>query len=349
MPRWVPRSMMPSAARSHAQLSIPPTGCAALASSLRFGYVPQSVQSLVTRRWGGALRGGGRALLRMPLDSDAYDGLVESHHRRLLGWFRARVGDRDLAADLAQRTWVEVLERARTFDPERGAFWTFTKIWSRFVLLRHYSELRHLWLFTLDHGELGDVPNGQPGSTSDAAIAPLDQWAGAPAAEALLSASAVFLELLHHVFQCKRLPHEVITFGFVKLLDWKPQRVVAELADQSLQDLAARLEAEYLRYVPLDGVREAFGPLREKLGCSLEHIQVDGRTSGAYQELLHRTAGASLLREYFPRDTDPREAVTRWWSAVNRVLKVRLLELGRGPLAEWLRDRRLRLRSRKSS
>ena len=68
------------------------------------------------------------------------NALIEAHQRRLYGFMRVRVRDNATAEDLVHDTWGEVLRRADTFDPARGSFWTFTKIWADIVVKRHWQE-----------------------------------------------------------------------------------------------------------------------------------------------------------------------------------------------------------------
>jgi DNA-directed RNA polymerase specialized sigma24 family protein len=278
----------------------------------------------------------------MPGERQDYRQLIESHQRRLVGWFRMRVGDPDVAADLTQRTWVDVLERIHTFDPQRGNFWTFTKIWAQFVLRQYYSEGKHLWLHAHPADDDADAePDGQPAVWSRATEA-----GGSPDIEEVLQSSALLIDLVQQVLRCRRLPHEVIAFGYVKLLEWKPTRVADELSDIDLQRLAERLQDEYLRCVPRSEVRAAFGPLRESLSGRVGACDVDPRVKERYRDLADRIAGTTLLRDYYPPTGTREEAVTRWWASVSRVAKEDLLRLSTGPVAESLRARRMGSRAR---
>jgi hypothetical protein len=143
------------------------------------------------------------------------------------------------------------------------------------------------------------------------------------------------------------LPHEVIAFGYVKLLQWKPTRVVAELSDTALDGLADRLEEEYFRFVPLPEVRDAFAPLRQNLSRHVPDCDADPRAKEPYASLADRVAGHTLLREYFPTTGTAEAAVTRWWAAVKRVVAEEVLRLPRGPLTEVVRERHRGRRQRR--
>src|SRR5918999_2592186 len=53
-------------------------------------------------------------------EPEAFAVLYGRHVRPLLGYFRRRTGDAELAADLCAETFAAALAGARRFDPERG-------------------------------------------------------------------------------------------------------------------------------------------------------------------------------------------------------------------------------------
>jgi hypothetical protein len=53
--------------------------------------------------------------------------------------------------------------------------------------------------------------------------------------------------------------------------------------------------------------------------------------------LLEEPAAETCLADYYLPDKDREATVTRWWSAVERVVKTDLLDRAQGRLAEWLR------------
>jgi len=278
----------------------------------------------------------------MPIDQAEAHRLIETHQQRLVRWFYARIRDRDTAADLAQRTWVEVLPRIHTFDSTLGSFFTFTKVWALFALKRHWAETaRQRYRAEEDAPAGGGVDEGDDLPEGGR----IDQGAAGEAhpnriAE-LVEASEMHIELLRRALTCKRLPHEIIAFGIVKLLDWTPRRVVADLSDTSLDNAAAFLESEYFRNVPLPEVREAFQPLRAGLAHIIASYDIDARISRPYTHLAERVAATTVLRDYYPAEDDPEVLVTRWWAAVNRAVRNDLLRLSAGRLAEWLHERGL--------
>ncbi|MBN1423254.1 hypothetical protein JXA88_01745 [Candidatus Fermentibacteria bacterium] len=58
------------------------------------------------------------------------------------------------------------------------------------------------------------------------------------------------LELLRLVFVCGAKPHQILMFGFVKLLQWRPREIVKERAESSLMSLTDEFLESY--YAPLE-------------------------------------------------------------------------------------------------
>lgn len=262
--------------------------------------------------------------------------LIESHQRRLNGFMRVRVRDDSTAEDLVQDTWAEVLRRIDTFDSGRGSFWTFTKIWAAIVLKRHWDEKTPETVELDDDRDVERAADGSGGGQDIAASA--DLAAGLPdglAVEDRVHAARTLLDLLCHVMACSRPPHEVIVFGFSKLL-WKPSEIVEELSDRPLRGLAARLEADYRAAVPIPAVRAAFSPLLEKLDRPLGDLIEDPRTRRGNESLLARVAGDTTLADYYPDAGNAEAAVTRWWDAVKRAVFSEIRREGDGAVFAWL-------------
>jgi len=257
---------------------------------------------------------------------------IAAHHDRLVGWFRARVFDRDLAEELTQRTWSEVLRRIDSFNPEQGSFFTFTKIWAEFVLRRHRSEMAKRRKAEISISTESDDATGLENEIS------LSCAPRGIAIDDCLDRGRVFLSLLSLALGCRRLPHEIVAFGFVKLLDWKPARVVHDLSGATLEEAAAFLEREYAREAPSADVERAFAKLRSRLTLTLAECETDPRAKKPFSHLLDRKTGGTILSAYYRDDATPEMAVVRWWSAVTRAVAEDLVALQEGPLAEWISD-----------
>ncbi len=295
-----------------------------LACSARVGYVRPRLCWVVTRE-----RGWGQAL-GMDTGSDL-QALIATHERRLVGWFRSRVVDGDIAEELAQRTWQEVLRHGHTFDPQRGAFFTFTKVWAEIILKRQRTEVA-----LRRRREIGLEAEGEEDDAVDPILRTAAQLQSYDVVD--LDHERVFMGLLALTLSCRRLPHEILAFGFVKLLDWKPARVVAELSDELLDRMSALMADEYTLDVATQDVRPAFAGLHHKLQQTLAQVDADPRAKKPYSDLMNERTGGTLLRAYYREVSTPEMAVVRWWSAVARALVEKLVVLREGPIAEWIED-----------
>ena len=231
---------------------------------------------------------------RMAEERASVNALIEAHQRRLYGFMRVRVRDDATAEDLVQDTWGEVLRRADTFDPARGSFWTFTKIWADIVVKRHWQER------IPEAVEREDDRESEPaaGASGGEDLSGADLAAGLPEGSNVddrLHAARTLLDLLCRILACARPPHEIIVFGFSKLL-WKPSEIVEDLADRRLLALAARLQEDYAASVPIPAVRAAFAPLLDKLERRLGDLIDDPRTRRANESLLSCVAGRDHAR-----------------------------------------------------
>jgi RNA polymerase sigma-70 factor, ECF subfamily len=67
----------------------------------------------------------------------AFESLVAIHGGSIFRYIRAIVGDQHHAEDIAQQVWVNVHQKLRTYDREKGAFSTWTFRIARNLSLNH--------------------------------------------------------------------------------------------------------------------------------------------------------------------------------------------------------------------
>lgn len=244
--------------------------------------------------------------------------LIAAHEVRLAGYFRGRVFDSSAREDLCQDTWAEVARRFDTFDSEKGTFWQFTRIWAGFVVRRHWEaqrarsrEIPESFLARTGEDE-GDRAERESEVTRTVFLE-------ATFTDDQLDLARILVEILRRAFACTRPPHEVLTFGFVKLR-WKPAEVVDQLLEDDLRELRVRLQEGYTTIVATPVLSAMFAPLDDRLGRRLGELIDDPRTRERYAGQLDLICGQSRLGEYLPSEGPAAAAITRWWDTVKRTV-----------------------------
>jgi RNA polymerase sigma-70 factor, ECF subfamily len=91
-------------------------------------------------------------------DPELLDRLIEKYQHRLLRYLISLTGQRELAEDFFQETWVRVLERGRQYDG-RHAFSTWLFTIARNLVFDHLRRKRPLSLDSLDdRNDFPDAP-----------------------------------------------------------------------------------------------------------------------------------------------------------------------------------------------
>jgi hypothetical protein len=279
-------------------------------------------------------------------DQVAFAELEARTAKALYGFIRSRVGhvDQDtgkfianyqIVDDLVQKTWIDLLPRLASYDPSRALFATFATKQADFIVKRYRaSAKRDNVLTSLEAGARGKSdPSGNtrfdppttPGGT------------GYPAPEDPVDVD-VYDELVALIFATDSPPHQLIAFGFVKGLKWKPSRVAAELSDIALRALEPRFEVEYLEQseIPPERITPSFARLRASLDLRFADAVSDPVTLKTYPALHDRIVGETTLADYYRKD--PSADITQWWYAVTRRVIAEIDPRGTGPLAELLRQ-----------
>lgn len=178
------------------------------------------------------------AALRGSIGARDFDSVYAAIRTKVLGIVRAtvRYPTSDRIDEVEQRARIAIWRGFETYTPEKGFFMTFARAITRNVVRRFNAE---------------EMPLAPPAEREDDTAPPLPP-------------SACFEELLR--LACAGAPHQVVAFGFSKLLGWKPAAIAEELAHVPLEALADQLEEEYIAKGRLpDAVRGCFAPLHRNL------------------------------------------------------------------------------------
>jgi hypothetical protein len=177
-------------------------------------------------------------------DDEAFKQLWERHSKIVFGFLRVRVGD-EIARDILSTLWLFLRDGSKTnpnqkgldrFDPFRARFATFVKYYADHYRKQYYARGGKEIL----PGEIED-PDGKGENFSSWVANTLDPSQSVE--ERLLRAEAA-RRLLRALGNSTSPPHQVVIFGFNRLLEWKPREIVGELSSDLLRWLETRLERD---------------------------------------------------------------------------------------------------------
>jgi DNA-directed RNA polymerase specialized sigma24 family protein len=246
----------------------------------------------------------------------AFEQLYALHHREVTGYLRARCTRHD-ADDIAQQLWMTVLDKIDQFDPQRANFAGFLKYRASIAALRWFHErnnvLGRAMLFSEMESRYGESPK-EP-EIVEAAIA---AQRNIETPEQRIETTERYSELLRATFATPSPPHQLISFGYCKLLEWRPQELVKESSNISLGEMEIEFEKKYIEHIPAESdlVRGALSRLRKSLDRCFSDVVSDPATVAMYPQLSSKRVGDTTLAQYY-RD-DPEQNVAHWVYAVRR-------------------------------
>lgn len=277
-----------------------------------------------------------QTLIAAALDGDqsAWTGLVESHSPVLKGAIRGYLGLNDIEEGL-QNAWIRIWNSLCKYDPAVAPFVAFCRWHAKNAaidLLRRSRHRQHEFaaedLVARPEGESGPdaldwlTPGGSREEEQEREF--FDEVVTPPLRE------SIYCQFLRLTFSMPVLPHELICYGFNKVLGWKPRRIVTEMGAERIEAVEGRLETELEQESELSAamIEECFTGLRERLASRLGELVSDRRTRNRYQSLLERVVGGTALQEYF--SSDPAGDISAWWWGVHRQV-VKEAEIHRTP------------------
>lgn len=108
-------------------------------------------------------------------DEPAFAALVERYHGRLVGLARAFVSDRGTAEEVAQETWLGVLNGLRAFEGRSSL-----KTWIFRILVNRAKTRGVLEARTIPFSSLADRDDGPEPAVDPARFTPAGRWADPP-------------------------------------------------------------------------------------------------------------------------------------------------------------------------
>ena len=237
---------------------------------------------------------------------DALKGFISSHLDKI-----QRNNDLE---DLVQETLLKVCERIHTYDPARGSFYSWLLIWARYVLMRYFEEKRRYLDKIIIMSEIEiKYKNGEiDENTYNELTTSTTVWSPRDPQEISEMLEKFYCFLCIAFGEKGGYPHQQIAFGYIKLLEWKPQEIVRELSEKSLRKLAKDLENEYveiLKYADEEKVRKCFKPLHQRIEKKLEEV-IPTRDRGIITISLSTIIGDTKLSDYW--GNRPEDNLSNW-------------------------------------
>jgi RNA polymerase sigma factor (sigma-70 family) len=250
---------------------------------------------------------------------ESFAKLYQIYHREIRGYLRARCSYADVN-DLVQETWMQLWNRIPKYDPAKGNFAAFAKYWAGIMLLRYYDQRQNrpqvMQLFselapeqeTFRRDELAEEIVARAGSSLTADV------------QASLELSETYRAFLFQTFSSGAPPHQLVAFGFCKLLEWTPRTFVNNASNLPLDVLVPLFEGEYRAEAPAlsSEIEAALRPLHNALRLPLSEVVLEPSTRLLYAALLERRTGITTPHDYYQDLENPEPDVSHWIYAVRR-------------------------------
>ncbi len=231
-------------------------------------------------------------------DKEAFDKLYKNYHNSIKGYIVSHLVDRSYTEDIEQETWSKISQIICDYDPKRGSFYSFIRYWAGIMVLRVNSKIFKWWkeqLFS-EFPDEGESENGEE-SIDRKNFKPSDT-----SPEYFLEKCEKFLKI---TFKCGGLPHQLIAFGFNKLLTgWGPNEIVEELSSERLKVLTEKLIMDYKQESKLPDyiVDKAFKPLKKKMRKKVKDVLGQRDLENLYEKLLDKIIGVTKLENYYGKN-----------------------------------------------
>ncbi len=135
--------------------------------------------------------------------------------KRVQGHVRARIPRED-ADDVIQEAWLRIIANQDKYDPKRGSLWSWAKFHCKSAVGEYYRKRQP----TFDAEDIDEAVESERSITD-------------------------YELLLEVTFAAPSDLYQLIVFAYVQLLEWKPGQIVAEFANETLEDLGNRFVVEY--------------------------------------------------------------------------------------------------------
>jgi DNA-directed RNA polymerase specialized sigma24 family protein len=231
-------------------------------------------------------------------DNEAWGTLYSSFVLPVRGFIAGRIGVIEDAEDLAQECFIRAQKSLEegSFD-RQFRFYTFLRSIAAHLVQDYW---RHRSRLTDHHREC----SAEEQETDSDCGPSLDPYAR--------------LELLRLVFSCGAKPHQILMFGFVRLLEWRPREIVTERADHSLESLLDEFLSLYYVHLERFLSKKMFhgtycSPILQVIDRPVQEIYVEHEYE-AMSMPPATTVGRITLKTFFRRD--PAASISDWCDRV---------------------------------
>ncbi len=214
--------------------------------------------------------------------------------------------------DIEQDTWKEVAGKVATYDPGKASFYTFVCYWANIMIKRYLSK-------TAKETPVSDLKVQDSEETDEEFLGRLNSQIQVFSFDECLERYSRFLEI---TFSQGGPPHQLITFGFNKLIsNWGPQEIVKELSSVPLQELIEKLISNYGEESELPAyiVKDCFKPLKDKMDKKVRETLEDEVSRNTYIRITEDKVGKTVLKNYYGKD--PEHSISDWSDKVMKRIR----------------------------
>ncbi len=242
--------------------------------------------------------------------SGAWGILYQSYRTSIVGYFKCRVGDHDLAEDLCEATFEYAKKGLMKGKYDmRYSFTTYLRNLAGFIYQRHLHEGTRF---------------------KDPEILRIQFPRSALAISSISNPERLNLRLrmLELLMKCGAKPHQILSVGFIKLLEWKPGEFVSEQSDRALGALAEQFFQDYFH--TFGGLMNEellfwyFQPLFEGLKKTTREIYTESEYRKRLGDFWLELVWNIPFKIFFTKD--PESSMYNWCDKVKKQIR-RLLEL----------------------
>jgi RNA polymerase sigma factor (sigma-70 family) len=249
------------------------------------------------------------------------DEASRRYNKALVGYIGTRVKNEEEAKELAQRTWEKCIRSKQNYNPTYS-FYTFLRNCANWIILDYFIKTKRSREREI---LLSNFPELREG-IREPDITILDSGRVAthsriPSQDSLI----IFTELLCMASCCEAKPHQLITFGYHKLLQWKRSEIFQNLSAQTLRELAKNLRNMYISCFQnlvgslLDEMNDCFETLFQRLEKTVAEVYTEHNYEALIMNHGHKKVAESKLKDYYGEN--PEHEITVWSNRIKQKIR----------------------------